>query len=354
MTTEEKRIIDGLLARDPKITCEFFYKKCRPMFHGIIHEVFRDSMDYDDLINEFYVFLMDKDGRRLKTFGTADAGLKLNDREAFALLAWIRKSARRYFIHKFKQEQEQLEKYENSIDSDGEPIEVEHADESQEEPWIKDDLETLLSLTNPKDRDILKKYFIQDMDAEEISAELGISLPNLYNIKSRALKRLEKLARHAAGPGSLCAIVCEQYALDSFGIHKSLYALTELAREKGWIEETGMSLDNFGKISSFHGLKVLSGLATFEDLVYALDKDKQVIVAVDGGELTGNPIEERLEDAFAGEVSDHTVVVLTIDESAGEVCLYDPACGPMPLTVELDRFIDAWDDSGNFALIVQR
>lgn len=98
---------------------------------------------------------------------------------------------------------------------------------------------------------------------------------------------------------------------------------------------------------------MLSGLATFEDLVYALDKDKQVIVAVDGGEITGNPIEERLEDAFAGEVSDHTVVVLTIDESAGEVCLYDPACGPMPLTVELDRFIDAWDDSGNFALIVQ-
>lgn len=72
-----------------------------------------------------------------------------------------------------------------------------------------------------------------------------------------------------------------------------------------------------------------------------------------GAVLTGNPIEERLEDAFAGEVSNHTVVVLTIDKSADKVCLYDPACGPMPLTVELDRFIDAWNDSGNFALIVQ-
>lgn len=27
--------------------------------------------------------------------------------------------------------------------------------------------------------------------------------------------------------------------------------------------------------------------------------------------------------------------------------------GPMPITVDLDRFIDAWNDSGNFALIVQ-
>ncbi len=354
MTIEEKRIIDGLLAKDPKITREFFYKKCRPMFHGIIHEVFRDSMDYDDLINEFYVFLMDNDGRRLKTFGAVDARLNTNERETFALLTWIRKSARRYFIHKFKQEQGKLERRENIVDDEGKPIEVEHADESLEEPWIKDDLETLLSLTNPKDREILKKYFIQDMDAEEISAELGISLPNLYNIKSRALKRLEKLARHANGPGSLCTIVCEQYALDSFGIHKSLYALNKLAKEKGWIEETGMSLDNLGKLSSFFGLKVLSGLATLEDLAYALEKDKQVIVAVDGGELTGNPFEERLEDAFAGEVSDHTVVVLTIDEAAAEICIYDPACGPIPLGVELDRFIDAWDDSGNFALIVQQ
>lgn len=352
MTTEEKRIIDGLLARDEKITKEFFYKKCRPMFHGIIHEVFRDSKDYDDLINEFYVFLLEKDGRRLKTFGNSNRPLQASCDGAFALIGWIRTTARRYFIHMFKLEQEELRRRELPIDENGEEKEVYHVDESVEDPWIKTDLDTLLSMTNPKDREILLKYFIQDMDAEEISKELGISLPNLYNIKSRALKRLEKLARHATGPESLCTLVCEQYALDVFGIHKSLVALRDLAKEKGWIEDTGMALNNFGKVSAYFGLKVHSGLATYEDIASALENDKQVIVAVDVGELTGNPIEERLEDAFAGEVSDHTVVVLTIDENTA--CLYDPAYGPTPLTVELERFIDAWEDSGNFALIVQK
>ena len=353
MTTEEKRIVDGLLARDEKITKEFFYKKCRPMFHGIIHEVFRDSKDYDDRINEFYVFLLEQDGRRLKTFGKSDRLMPETDcNGAFALIGWIRTTARRYFIHMFKQEQEVLSRRELSFDENGEKKEVDHIDESVEDPWIKTDLDTLLSLTNPKDKEILLKYFIQDMDAEEISKELGISLPNLYNIKSRALKRLEKLARHATGPESLCTLVCEQYALDVFGIHKSLVALRDLAKEKGWIEDTGMALNNFGKVSAHFGLKVLSGLATYEDIVSALEKDKQVIVAVDGGELTGNPIEERLEDAFAGEVSDHTVVVLTIDEKTAS--LFDPAYGPTPLTVELERFIDAWEDSGNYALIIQK
>ena len=353
MTTEERRIIDGLLAKDPGITRDFFYKKCRPMFHGIIHEVFRDNMDYDDLINDFYVYLMENDGRRLKTFGTVDSGQIIHDHEAFALLSWIRITARRYFIRKYKLELAQVENRENAVDKDGRPVEIEYADESLEDPWARNDLDTLLSMTSPRDREVLKKYFIQDMDAEEISAELGISLANLYNIKSRALKRLEEMARHAAGPGSMCTIVCEQYALDVFGIHKSLYALAELAKENGWLEESGMSLDNFGKISSFFGLKVLSGMATYEDLVYALNKDKQVIVAVDGGELTGNPLEECLEDVLAGGVSDHTVVVLTVDESSKTVSIYDPSQGPMPITVDLDRFIDAWNDSGNFALIVQ-
>ena len=69
MTSEERRIINGLLARDNKITRVFFFTKCRPIIHNVLHNVFRDKADYDELVNELYLYLMEKDGRRLRSFG---------------------------------------------------------------------------------------------------------------------------------------------------------------------------------------------------------------------------------------------------------------------------------------------
>ena len=77
-----------------------------------------------------------------------------------------------------------------------------------------------------------------------------------------------------------------------------------------------------------------------------MESGSQVIAIVDGGELTGNPFDEALEDILVGEKPDHCVSVLNIDIPAGEVVLYDPSFGDIPLTVTLSKFLDAWADSG--------
>lgn len=59
MTPNEAVIIDGLKKRDRKITRDFFFCKCRPMFNGIIKEYFSNDADYDELINCLYDYLMD-------------------------------------------------------------------------------------------------------------------------------------------------------------------------------------------------------------------------------------------------------------------------------------------------------
>lgn len=54
---------------------------------------------------------------------------------------------------------------------------------------------------------------------------------NLYNIRKRALERLKKKARIALSDAdALCAIRCEQYVLDMFGIHKPLSSSSDLRR----------------------------------------------------------------------------------------------------------------------------
>lgn len=167
----------------------------------------------------------------------------------------------------------------------------------------------------------------------------------------RAINRLQQAARHAISENSLCSIICEQYALDIFGIHKSLDALQTLSTEKGWLTETGVTLENIGAICRELGLCVeTKSKGSLEEVESAIEKGCQVIVAVDGGELTGNQLEEEIEDAFYGQVSDHCVVVLAVEENT--VTLYDPAFGYTPLSVSSSHFVEAWEDSNKYYVTV--
>lgn len=353
MTSEERRIINGLLAGDNKTTKVFFFTKCRPMFNSMIHNVFRDKADYDELVNELYVFLMENDGRRLRSFGKGEA--EDNDQNtAFALIKWLKTTAWRYFASKAEREQSIEERRKFVKDEDGETVDVEIEDKSQKDPGINIDAKIYFDMIDvERYREVLKKYFVEGLEPDVISEQLGISKENLYNIKKRAINRLQQVARYATSEESLCSIICEQYALDIFGIHKSLEALRTMSAEKGWLTETGVTLENIGTICRELGLCVDSKFeGCLEDLESAIENGCQVIVAVDGGELIGNQLEEEIEDAFYGQISDHCVIVLAVEDDT--VTLYDPAFGSMPLPVSHSHFMDAWTDSGKYFVTVSK
>ena len=60
----DQQIIEALIARDENVTCDFFYRKCRPLFVSIIRHVFSYGVDYDEFVNEFYFYLMENDAHR--------------------------------------------------------------------------------------------------------------------------------------------------------------------------------------------------------------------------------------------------------------------------------------------------
>ena len=186
-----------------------------------------------------------------------------------------------------------------------------------------------------------------------MAAQTGLSKANLYNIRKRAFERLRKKARIAlSNADALCAIRCEQYVLDMFGIHKPLFELKRLAENKGWLTDTGVAMENLGKIPKHYGLTVRAYNGDLKKITAAIGAGKQVLVAVDGGELIGNPFEEKLEDALVGGIADHCVAVLNYDNEEDKVMLFDPAFGDIPLTVSGETFLDAWEDSGNFTIEV--
>ena len=64
----DQKIIDALIDRDNKVTKEFFFENCRPLFLSIIRKVFDYPVDYDEFVNEFYIHLMENDAFRLRQF----------------------------------------------------------------------------------------------------------------------------------------------------------------------------------------------------------------------------------------------------------------------------------------------
>lgn len=180
MTDQE--IIDGLIARDGKITDWFFNDKYRPLFIHTIALVFDYPVDYDECINELYYHLMRNDAAALRSFqGRSTLG------------GWIKRVAIRFFLS--------LRDKKAVIDNtSGEPPyeqkgDTEEPDDSEERIAAKIDLERLFELMpNKRYVMVIKKLVLEEVNPEFLARSMGVTVANLYNIKKRALAALANVA----------------------------------------------------------------------------------------------------------------------------------------------------------------
>lgn len=333
-------IIDCLIARDETVTRQFFFQNCRPLLYKLISDIFSTHVDYDELVNELYLHLMEDNARRLRSF-KGDS----------SIYHWIKRVAYNYFLdlklHRRVIENESLDRLYDKREN--------LTDFSEQEAQM--DVATLLDqIENERYRMVLQKVVLDGLDYDELAKITGLKKSNLYNIKKRAMAELAKIARlSTTSDGALCAIKCEEFILHVFGIHKTLEELRILASAKDWLKEDGVEMMDLGDIPEYFGLTVNKRApADVGSIVRALAKGQQVIVAVDGGELIGNPAEEMAEDVLAGGVADHCVVVLSVNKEANNVAIYDPAIGVIPIVVSIDHFLDAWEDSNKYMVTVKR
>lgn len=152
----------------------------------------------------------------------------------------------------------------------------------------------------------------------------------------------------------ICAIKSEQLILSHFGIEVPTEDLVSLSSEKGWYSEgKGTSIGCVGNLLEHCGLKVERRQgATIDEVREELLAGGKVMLCIDAGELIGDPGEEYYEDIFMGEIADHAVVVVGIDDN-GKVVIYDPATPELIDSYPFDRFIDAWQDSGCYLIVAK-
>ena len=152
---------------------------------------------------------------------------------------------------------------------------------------------------------------------------------------------------------STCSLECEKYILRELNIEFDEEQLLQNAIRNGWQKQAGTALHNVGRHLESEGLVVTRQYkATIDDITNALNEKANVIVAVDGGELLGNRVEETNEDVVVGQIPDHTVVVLSLNSEVKSITIYDPNSSSAEDTYPIEQFEDAWNDSKNYLVTI--
>ena len=171
----DQQIIQGLIERDNAITQEFFFERCKPLFYAIIRKVFSYEVDYDEFVNELYVYLMENDAARLKQFEGRSS-----------LYQWVKVTATRFFIKKRDLLIEDLSKET--------PLEEETIMEKPAIASLLDVQRLLDAMHNRRYAMVIRKLMIEEYSPEELATEMHIPTDNLYNIKRRAMMQLMQVA----------------------------------------------------------------------------------------------------------------------------------------------------------------
>lgn len=171
----DAEIIVGLKSSDSFIrdfyVKRLFYKELRGLLSAIQYSLFKGRVEYDELVNELYVYLSQNNWAALDTY-RGDNKARLN--------SWLSKVAWRFFMNSYRKSSRLL--MEDAIDYGGRsPVMI-----SDDE--IRMDIESVLrKMPNRRYAEILKLNLHYGYTAEELSVIMDTTVSNVYNLKHRAV-----------------------------------------------------------------------------------------------------------------------------------------------------------------------
>lgn len=175
----DREIVSFLIAREPKVTAQFFFKDCRPLLLSVIRRVFGTQIvDYDEVISEIYILLMENDAKKLRSFKFEST-----------LYQWLKTIAIRHCLL--------LKNKAKVIDNESQEPLINSGREfsSTESSQARIDMETLLrQMKNQRYALVIRLLMIDDRTPEEVARQLCVTVDNLYNIKRRAIQALAEVA----------------------------------------------------------------------------------------------------------------------------------------------------------------
>lgn len=170
--------INGLKTADQKITYRFFYELCGYILYDIRSTLLQDRMEFDDMVNELYVYLSDRNWHKLDTFAALN-GCRLS--------SWMIPLSWRFFL------QRRAYLLGMSVDNSMEvgKVKDDYMDEFDIEVLLEVE-QTFAVMPNKKYVQVLRWLLIDGYNPDEVAVRLHIRVSNVYNIKHRAVVQFIK------------------------------------------------------------------------------------------------------------------------------------------------------------------
>lgn len=193
-------IVNAILLRDQKVTQQYLYIKCYPLFKSVYDNYYTDCQSCTEFINELYVHLLIPNKNtglcKLQTFQFGST-----------LTTWL-KTVAVYYCYEHYRRKQKISFVEEKIETDsyqGDRFSQFAASTYVEESIMdRDDVEVVLGLMpNKRYSMIIRLRYLNGMSNEETALALQMSLDNFYNKHMRAKKQFNEIVKKEGRYGQL-------------------------------------------------------------------------------------------------------------------------------------------------------
>lgn len=193
----DQDIVNAILLRDRKVTQQYLYIRCYPLFKSVYDNYYTDCQSCMEFINEIYIHLLTPNAE------TGECKLQ-SFRFGSTLTTWLKTVAVFYCYGKYRKKKEIdiLPEINERAEVRGDRFDTYAASMYEESnPTAYSDVETILSLMpNKRYSQLIRLRYVENMSNEETAEALGMSMDNFYNKHRRAriqfIQVLEKEQRY--------------------------------------------------------------------------------------------------------------------------------------------------------------
>ena len=195
--TEDLQIAKSLINRDERVTRDYYYKDCYPLFKSIYDNYYTDCKCCKEFMDEIYIVVLAPS----KITGKCQME---NFRGESTLRTWLKTACLYYCYNRFKLKPpifEPLARDPEKKDDDDDVFSDRKKDESLSNPidfsgMNRADVETLLSMMpNTRYRNIIRLLYLEQKTHKEVAEALGMSMANYYNKRILAEKQYMQVCR---------------------------------------------------------------------------------------------------------------------------------------------------------------
>jgi len=193
-------IVNAILLRDQRVTQQYLYIKCYPLFKSVYDNYYTDCQSCIEFINEIYVhLLMPNKNTNLCKLQSFQFGSTLT--------TWL-KTVAVYYCYEHYRRKEKISFVEEKIEAEG--YQSDRFSQFAASMYIeesimsKNDIETILRLMpNKRYSMIIRLRYLEGLSNEETASALQMSMDNYYNKHMRAKKQFNETVNKEGRYGKL-------------------------------------------------------------------------------------------------------------------------------------------------------